>query len=1235
MKSFLIKRRKSVNGPSPTPSSRQDLHNDVAPPLPIFARNQTGEKLDSPLEMPDLRFSKLDLEIDMSKIKANTDSRPNSVVQGEEKRKSKMAFIFSNSNNNHSKHSLTNEELTIPKLGKVPVRAASNPSLANSAVASSTVGSLMEGPPSIRASIPQQDRKKLVASATEAMNLDVPVKAPIKQQQVIHSSPLATNDDSIKSKKELKKEEKEKALWAKEQAKLAAKEAKEAIKKEKEVSRRTSKMELNKPQPISVLEKTSRARPEQRRALASATNVIESSKVASLPRGPPLSEKSSNRPQTDAKSTRSTSSTRQPPSAPPSHKPPPAPVSYQQSKTQSRSTTPTQSIRSSTTQSIRGGKGSIDATAKKRASQEKLEKSFQFPKQAPGSSSSTVVGGVPVSNRSQSALPATDGVPRPVVVRGQTIAPVRNSSSKPSNVYGAVGTFGTRLTESPPKQSTATFATAKSPSIQQTIRGSSSDEGGTSASAGAPSLDSNTSIEEDNLQDDDQNEQFVDARQTFAHRPRPRRDEERQERAQSRLSMAFDFEVARANEEGKHSRNESKDRFSALLMASRPGGAADRAADAAAAAAETESARARVETQRQKYLNDAKETFRPAPPPPQPVKRIREAAPTPRRQNIVRPELIAEGEGWKCKGVGDINVPNMHERFVTETILLAKPMEATIGNDKVNKGEEKAIEHEERLVKVRYNDLFELLWTSTTPDVISRMISHLDIPELKALRQTSHSIRFALNVHDNREMILNKYLSPIGYRSWTYTKATGRLAARSAPANLSRDPCPLSFEDCEAFLISQDLLPEYSAVGKEFAAHPEQMDPRMARLAQASTRAYSRVLTRLRLQPVFKIPSPTTATAKIPSHSSKFDNSSSGSSAAPNSLDIQAPIKHNSYYPIKPVSGTSESALRLDTRLSTPPSADGGMPFSPLISSPLSLTSSPTTMEVETMGTSEQVKLVCPWKPGRAAFYRVWVPASDPNGWLSDEELNQCESELYKAGIWNFMKKGDVVWDTAVGDRMNEGKYIFDGHYLRDLSYAHDVAGHLPSWLNCVLFSPSYWHNIILSSTARPTIYFDISPWKDQVLNSLRLVQDHVEGYSNTGNRYRIAKWLYRSAANIACGQIVSKMSSSLEIVDEGWNGRIVIETEGTAEHAKSLISRCAGPNATPQAKANLLAAVMGDAKAANRALLTNDTQGLVHSPFASGLSNKSSEVQNSAWMIMRERSRPGLIWIKLADDKA
>jgi hypothetical protein len=51
----------------------------------------------------------------------------------------------------------------------------------------------------------------------------------------------------------------------------------------------------------------------------------------------------------------------------------------------------------------------------------------------------------------------------------------------------------------------------------------------------------------------------------------------------------------------------------------------------------------------------------------------------------------------------------------------------------------------------------------------------------------------------------------------------------------------------------------------------------------------------------------------------------------------------------------------------------------------------------------------------RAPLLRVFVPSAEGD-WLTDEGVLECEAELAKAGVKGFMREGDVVWDTAIGD---------------------------------------------------------------------------------------------------------------------------------------------------------------------------------------------------------------------------
>ncbi|CBQ71965.1 conserved hypothetical protein [Sporisorium reilianum SRZ2] len=476
---------------------------------------------------------------------------------------------------------------------------------------------------------------------------------------------------------------------------------------------------------------------------------------------------------------------------------------------------------------------------------------------------------------------------------------------------------------------------------------------------------------------------------------------------------------------------------------------------------------------------------------------------------------ITYGRGWCAHGLADPSLTIDHRRYVRVPRAAAAQADTDASADAAATRD---------FDEVMYSDLGELIWSATTPDVIARLISHLDYADVKALRQTSQSIRFTLGQLAGREIVLARFLSCVGYEAWTPTEVDGKL--------VDKDPYPLSFSDCEAFLLSFDLMPEYALVGAEYARAPHKMDPRYPRLARATTRAYNRVLTRLRMQPHFRVPSPS-----------------------------------------QQQRGEVTQAIK------------------------------------------------SPWKPGRAGFFRAWVPSQEAGGWLSDTELARCERELFIAGVLPHLQKGDVVWDCAVGDERNEGKYIFDGRYLRDLSFMFDRAGHLPSWLNAFQYAPSYYHNIVRSSdAAQPVVYLDVLPWRDQIVASMRLVQDQVETFAPHGARYRISKWLYRAVVTVVPGTIIS--DEGVAVVDAGWHGKIVIETEGTAEHAKELISRCAGPAESAHIKARLLASVM-DADASMRVpkapAPTRDEQG------------KRVET-TSPWAIVRARSRPGLIWVRPMD---
>lgn len=70
------------------------------------------------------------------------------------------------------------------------------------------------------------------------------------------------------------------------------------------------------------------------------------------------------------------------------------------------------------------------------------------------------------------------------------------------------------------------------------------------------------------------------------------------------------------------------------------------------------------------------------------------------------------------------------------------------------------------------------------------------------------------------------------------------------------------------------------------------------------------------------------------------------------------------------------------------------------------------------------------YKPGRALLANVWVPAEgikSKDGWMSTEELIECERELQRAGVFQLLQRGDCVENICFEAFGNDGKLIFDG----------------------------------------------------------------------------------------------------------------------------------------------------------------------------------------------------------------
>jgi hypothetical protein len=192
--------------------------------------------------------------------------------------------------------------------------------------------------------------------------------------------------------------------------------------------------------------------------------------------------------------------------------------------------------------------------------------------------------------------------------------------------------------------------------------------------------------------------------------------------------------------------------------------------------------------------------------------------------------------------------------------------------------------------------------------------------------------------------------------------------------------------------------------------HPNHRDPTLidiVRILTASTRAYTRVILRLRAQAekeaiMVQQSRGLGITIKQPNFTNNNNNNSS-------------------YYPpttpSSPVRGTYS---RVSSRAPSPTTSNGagssngggGGGGGHLSHSSSSLTFRSPLFRLR-----------------RAPLLRVFVPSPEGD-WLSDKSVLGCEEECKRAGVMHLIRLGDVIWDVAVGDEGNVGRLVWDGGYL-------------------------------------------------------------------------------------------------------------------------------------------------------------------------------------------------------------
>ncbi|KAK7691482.1 hypothetical protein QCA50_004881 [Cerrena zonata] len=194
---------------------------------------------------------------------------------------------------------------------------------------------------------------------------------------------------------------------------------------------------------------------------------------------------------------------------------------------------------------------------------------------------------------------------------------------------------------------------------------------------------------------------------------------------------------------------------------------------------------------------------------------------------------------------------------------------------------------------------------------------------------------------------------------------------------------------------------------------------------------------------------------------------------------------------------------------------------------------------------------------------------------------------------------------------------VWDGSYLIDLDYTYSRVGDLPKYLPTLAFPPSYFHRVIRTmGTGNPIVHIDIAPWGDQIESNLQLLQDRMKTETPQGGQHTVVRWVHRSSCIVKPLHGTKSIRipvpstagpgpspSGAWVVDPGWYGRIVVESEGTNEGLADLQARCKGafpPRATGAMQAF----------------------------------DKRKEDRKTVFRLLRERSRPGELWLRTVREK-
>lgn len=183
-----------------------------------------------------------------------------------------------------------------------------------------------------------------------------------------------------------------------------------------------------------------------------------------------------------------------------------------------------------------------------------------------------------------------------------------------------------------------------------------------------------------------------------------------------------------------------------------------------------------------------------------------------------------------------------------------------------------AIEAEEEDDQARPRFEFALV---IYPDrILVNLLQHLSYQDYRSLRAVSKTMLRCIE-GDAKELVLQRFLGPVGYRTLptahfsshgTHLSSHNVPLHRSTSTTVREDTVVLDLRDLDAFQIGMEYtVQEYALFAREHAKEPLGLDT--LRMVRASTRAFNRIVIRIRAQhvgPLARLPRPPYAFPRVP-----------------------------------------------------------------------------------------------------------------------------------------------------------------------------------------------------------------------------------------------------------------------------------------------------------------------------------------------------------------------------------